>query len=573
MGILGALSTAVTGLRAQSYVMENISGNIANSQTTAFKRQDTSFSDMIPSAGVGRQVSGSVTSNSRSTNTVQGDMIPSSIDTHMAINGDGYFTIGKSTGAIDGTPVFGGTNLYTRRGDFEIDKDGFLVNGAGYYLMTLPIDRQTGNVSASVPQVLRLSNEIMPARTTTTIAYRANLPLFPATTASSGNIPNSELLTGLGFSQDPRTATASRNPATSGPGTVMADPDDLTNADLNEDDTITLQVGAGAVRTFTIGTDPGEFNDLDDLVAAINGDGNLDGLTAASTGGRLTLTADNNTANFTLGGTGTAVADLGFTAGTFNPITGTGTGVVLGQDSQTFLDNSIAGGTLTAYDSAGSPVSIQLRWAKVDSTGAGGADTWNLFYQSDSDPANTDPAWQNLGTDFTFGPNMQLNPPVASINIPAMTVDGAVIGDVQMNFGANGLTQFADPNGKYKPIELDQNGYSSGDVSRVAINGNRITAFYSNGQVADIAEIPMVSFNADNMLQRLDGGAFAETMESGAAVPSANGTIVGSQLEGSNTDIADEFTKLIVTQQAYAANTRIVTTADQMLQEVMSMKR
>ena len=104
-------------------------------------------------------------------------------------------------------------------------------------------------------------------------------------------------------------------------------------------------------------------------------------------------------------------------------------------------------------------------------------------------------------------------------------------------------------------------------------DGGRITAFYSNGQMADIAEIPTVYFNADNMLKRLDGGAFATTFESGPPIPGAPGSIIGQSLEGSNTDIADEFTKLIITQQAYSANTRIVSTADEMLQEVVNLKR
>ena len=60
---------------------------------------------------------------------------------------------------------------------------------------------------------------------------------------------------------------------------------------------------------------------------------------------------------------------------------------------------------------------------------------------------------------------------------------------------------------------------------------------------------------------------------SGPPIPGAPGTIVGSALEGSNTDVADEFTKLIVTQQAYSANTRIVTTTNEMLQDVLNMLR
>src|SRR5207302_11256898 len=86
MGIFGALTTAVSGMRAQSFALENISGNIANSQTTAFKRIDTSFLDLIPDTGVNNQLAGSVTTASRETNTVQGDVQTASVSTYMAIN-------------------------------------------------------------------------------------------------------------------------------------------------------------------------------------------------------------------------------------------------------------------------------------------------------------------------------------------------------------------------------------------------------------------------------------------------------------------------------------------------------
>jgi flagellar basal body rod protein FlgB len=69
MGIFGALTTAVTGMRAQSFALENISGNIANSQTTAFKREDTSFVDLILDNIPTNQLAGNVSANSRSTNS------------------------------------------------------------------------------------------------------------------------------------------------------------------------------------------------------------------------------------------------------------------------------------------------------------------------------------------------------------------------------------------------------------------------------------------------------------------------------------------------------------------------
>ena len=83
----------------------------------------------------------------------------------------------------------------------------------------------------------------------------------------------------------------------------------------------------------------------------------------------------------------------------------------------------------------------------------------------------------------------------------------------------------------------------------------------------------LASFNGDGGLAKTDGGAFRATPESGAPILGSLGSVVGNALEGSNTDIADEFTKLIVTQQAYAAGTRIITTGDEMIQEALNMVR
>ncbi len=92
MGVFSALTTAVTGMQAQSYALENISGNIANSRTAGFKRVDTSFSDLVPDSALNRQIAGSVASYSRATNTIQGDLNATRIDTNAAINGDGVMT-------------------------------------------------------------------------------------------------------------------------------------------------------------------------------------------------------------------------------------------------------------------------------------------------------------------------------------------------------------------------------------------------------------------------------------------------------------------------------------------------
>ena len=180
MGIFDALNTAVAGLQAQSFALQNISGNIANASTTGYKGIGTSFEDLIPdSTDADRQVAGGVTAFAQATITTQGTVSASTVATNMAINGDGFFSVQKATGTVDNAPVFNGVTDYTRRGDFQVNANGNLVNGAGYYLMGVTVDPKTGNPLGNVPQVLQFQNNFVPAQATTSIQYAANLPTTP----------------------------------------------------------------------------------------------------------------------------------------------------------------------------------------------------------------------------------------------------------------------------------------------------------------------------------------------------------------------------------------------------------
>ena len=70
-----------------------------------------------------------------------------------------------------------------------------------------------------------------------------------------------------------------------------------------------------------------------------------------------------------------------------------------------------------------------------------------MFYQTSSTATGTQAAWQNVGTNFTFSPNGQLTPPIGSLTLNNVTVDGIALGNISLVFGTGGLTQFADPNG------------------------------------------------------------------------------------------------------------------------------
>jgi flagellar hook protein FlgE len=601
MGIFGALTTAVGGLRAQSYALENVSGNIANSQTTAFKRIDTSFLDMIPQTGLTQQLAGSVTTRSRSTNNVQGDVQSASVATYMAINGTGFFAVQKPGTFTDNLPVFDGVDRYTRRGDFSLDKSGYLVNGAGYYLEGIPIDPSTGNLVGSTPQILKFQNDFLPAQQTTKIDYRANLPSYPLTTDHDNAVIGSELL-------QPAAFTSGYNPVVLGTaptpfvdatasGTVQlnkaspavanttatalsgASPSNSLTANFLAGDTITVN---GTVLTFVASGATGNQLNVTDSIGTLLG--KIDTITGTAipstmSGGAITLhsgTASNLSVTST---NSSAFAALGFSGSATAIRTGggtIGTGQVTGNDTTTFLAESVAGGAVTTYDISGAPMNLQFRWAKVDSStlGPGHADTWNMFYQVDANATGTNVSWQNVNTNFTFSTSGQMTPAIASVTLTNATVNGMSLGNPVIVFGSGGVTQFADANGNVQVNQIQQDGFPAGQLQSVGVGTNgRIVGNYSNGRNLDLAAIVLANFNGTNFLKRADGGAFEATDASGQALYGKAGTIVGSSLEGSNTDIADEFTKLIVTQQAYSANTKVITTSNTMMQDLLNVLR
>ncbi|AMJ60543.1 flagellar hook protein FlgE [Bosea sp. PAMC 26642] len=472
MGVFSALTTAVSGLQAQSYALENISGNIANSRTAGFKRVDTTFADLVPDSALNRQISGSVAAYSQSTNSIQGDLSATRIDTNVAINGDGFFVVDQRQSGVGTNTTFANSNLYTRRGDFDFDANGYLVNGAGYFLKGQKIDTVTGQVIGTQPEVLRITQEQYPAKATTSIEYRANIPSTPATKRATDNPtnPNAQFLSAANYTS---------------------------------------------------------------------------------------FAAPNNPLSTTQGGNG----------------------VVTGEALPTFLTDSIPGGQVTVYDSLGKATNVELRWSKLNNGGAGPpvtTGTWNLFVGVNTSATGTAVAYQNVNTDITFGTTGQLVAPSGgNITIPPVTIGGTLVSGVVINTGGTGLTQNGDISGLIDARSIRQDGYTAGTLDRVSVSAEgQVIGTFSNGQVKALAQISVARFNADNSLKRLDGGAFEETIESGPPIVGlGTADLIGGNVEQSNTDIADEFSKMIVTQQAYSANTKVITTAQEMLRDVFSIIR
>ncbi|MGY3451230.1 flagellar hook-basal body complex protein [Bradyrhizobium sp. USDA 4353] len=616
MGIFDAMNTSVSGLSAQSFALQNISGNIANASTVGYKGIGTSFEDLIPNAtNPTRQNAGGVTAFAKATITTQGTVSTSSVATNMAINGDGFFNVQKASSVVDNVPVFTGVTNYTRRGDFQLNANGNLINGAGYYLMGVAVDPKTGNATGNVPTVLQFANNFVPAQATTAVQYAANLPTQPKTGASgnaatgtlvaagglnSADLSNVPLPVGTNFYSD-RTQTVTTVNAKNGSpvtGSTLLSGAAASNSvasDFVAGDTITLTGSAGDVVTFTFvnsGASGNQINVTDSVNTLMAKIAAVTGVSPTISGGVMTLHSgsgeDWKISSLANGSTTTAApgfVSLGFTATQISAATGfslprnsaAGTGIVIGNDLTNFNNETISGGAVTTYNSAGTPVNVQLRWGKIDSAtlGTGHKDVWNLFYQTNSSATGSTVAWQNVGTNFTFAADGSLTSPTTSaISVPNVVVDGTTLGTISLNISSGALTQYASTVGSATINQISQNGFAAGQLQSVAVNNSGIvTGTFSNGQTINLAQVTLSHFNGTNYLKALDGGAYEATDQSGQAIIGASGKISGGSLEGSNTDIADEFTKLIVTQQAYSANTKVITTANSMVQDLLNVLR
>jgi len=699
MGLFDALTNAVSGLQSQAYAMQNISGNIANSQTISYKGLNTNFQDLIPDSNsvASQQVGSGVYASSLATVTVQGAIQATQSGTNIAVNGDGFFTVQNPSSFTGTVPNFNGVVSYTRRGDFELNANGFLVNGAGYYLEGIPIDQTTGQPIGNVPSPLQFNNNLLPASPTTQINYGINLPAVPSTPSYNSAIANSELLNLANFTQNPTLTNGPNTHAvatgTSALGTINLTSQGATSASITEGAFTTVDVsGGGDAVTFTLNVDGTNHNvsisDADvtayntanstslssaalsatDVANIINyqvganvttvsgGDlvftsptaGATSSLTITATsetttsgstgianhlivngvnatnltfqingqtvtlagGNSYTPTAIKNAINTQVGASASVSASLNSSGGLVITSTGTAgagdtitidtfssgdatqlgfaaasvtanganglpaTGQVIGADAPNFIDESIDGGSATVYDAAGTPANLQLRWAKINSVSAGGTNTWELFYQTDANATGSQVAWQNAGNDFTFDSAGQLVSGSASITLNNVVIGSTNLGTLTLITPVGSITQFANTSGQPTINQIQANGYPAGQLQSVSVGSNGlISGIFSNGRNVNLAQIPLVHFNAENQLQSLTGGAYQATTDSGQAIAGSSGKVVGQSLESSNVDIATEFTKLIVTQQAYSANTKVITTANQMSQDLLNVIR
>ncbi|MBT9330296.1 flagellar hook protein FlgE [Paracidobacterium acidisoli] len=505
---MSSFSIPLTGLESAQTALNTIANNLSNMNTTAFKSQEASFSNLfyqeLGSTGSGNPIEVGAGTQVDSTTTDfsdEGSITPTSSAYDNAINGNGFFVVQNGSGTE-----------YTRDGSFTADENGNLVTLSGQSVMGYPVANGAVNTSAGLTAIRLPIGQVEAPQATTTMSMTANLDASAAAGSASAVTVPITVYDSLGESH-----TANVNFTKTGTNTwsyniSMADtlsPASSTTAGVT---TVGYNFGAGATL------DPSTNLTITGPAGAGTGTIAAPAITAGES--LATYAADLNSAITTAGITGTTVTVTG------NTLNISGTNIsTTGNVVQDAVGTNTTG-TLS-FDASGNLSSPSANISGIQfaglADGAGNLNiTWNLF-ESNGD---------------------------------------ASIEQVSAASGSSGTLQ---------------NGYTSGQYSGFTVDSSGvISATYDNGQTAAVGQLALASVINEQGLQLDAGNSYQTTAASGAATIGVAGTdglgsIEGKALEGSNVNISNEFSNLIVEQQAYGASSKAVTTFDQIAQETINM--
>jgi len=552
MSIFGAMFSGVSGLNANAQQMGAIADNISNVNTVGYKRSETRFKTLVTTPATATfYTPGGVQSTIHNLIDRQGLLQASQSNTHLGIVGQGLFVVADVVGANNTT----GTFQYSRAGEFEPDKDGNLRNTAGFFLRGWRVAADgtiTSNRSdLSATETVNVTGLTGTASATSLVTIQANLQASQAVTSAPSDATTTVV------------ATADTDLSTATPALVNGN-------------TITVQIGATAASTFTFVTGvpaAGQFNTLNQLASLINATA---GMVAAVSGTTLTVTGDPGN---TLTVAGTAAANLFGAASTVTAATYDPTSSTLNMASNSVTPDFER--SVQIFDSKGGARTLTFAYLKSQF-----ANRWftEVHIEPSSDVTTTNGIIASgttaFNTDGTFDTTNTTAALTGAITVPWAPVLGVAAQTVTVNFGtagqANGLSQFDSAS---QLVGFDVNGALFGQLAGVTVDElGTVTAQFDNGVSTDLYRLPIATFSNPNGLQPRTGNSFIQTSKSGtfnlqeAGVGTA-GLVAPASIEASTVDLAEEFTDMIITQQAFAANGRVITTSDEMLDEVIRLKR
>lgn len=544
--MMRSLFSGVAGLKNHQTRMDVIGNNIANVNTIGYKASRVTFEDMLSqtlqgasSAGNGQggtnpmQVGLGSSVASIDTIFTDGSTQSTGKQTDMAISGNGFFILQA-----------GSNEVYTRAGDFDFDEVGNLVvPGSGYRVMGWNVDSSGAiNTGGSLSPIVISPTKVMPPKATTSIDYSGNLT--GSTTAGVGTTAQTSIDTYDSLGEKHKVT---QNYLKTGDNTWL-----FSTSAANGN------ITAGKYGIITFKAD-GTVDSIKDITVPA-------GPTTAVAFSSMSL---NNTAEstgttyFTAVDSDGALHSYKMTLTNTTPYDSAGpTNGVWGytiSDASDTTNASLGSGTVT-YDGADyafSPASVTLNGNSVAlSVSSSSAPTAGATSLTASLP-------YTVGTSLS---DLAITPTNSSA---AMTISRSSMNNITQYGGSDSSTVTA----------IDQNGYTAGTLQKKTVDSSgTITGTFSNGETMKLAQVALATFSNPGGLTKVGDSLYERSNNSGepqrgVAGDGGRGSIAASSLEMSNVDLSQEFSDMIVTQRGFQANSKIITTSDEMLEILANLKR
>ena len=605
MGLSASLYSGTSGLKAHGEDMTVIGNNISNVSTIGFKASRMYFEDalsqQITTASGGGQVGRGVSVGAVMGDFSQGSLESTTEATDLAVGGNGFFMV---------SPAGQELNYYTRAGNFRFDEDGYLVDPHGYRLQGWAVQESntsaaaTGGATSSettgvkikgVPQDVKLENFQSPPQATSRVDMILNID----SQSEDRTTDNGTVLEAGTYDGSPFTAVFEKWDGTATPplgdsqyayqSTIKVYDENGTSHDMTIymdpvlDPDVTENAGGKRYMEYIVTVPPGEDNrefwgtaGIDATKRGIlmagtltfNAAGELENMSAFTinnpydlepeeAGGPTFLTSAANIENWTPAN----FSQNGYPVCTAN-----------------FLGAENA--SVTASEATANPGTIIPAIAVNNSS--------NIevnFGLRNKDAAWTDPTYTLADLRDVFNASSALLPAPPAVPTAAELAAAAaaastsltdINGMVSTEISALSTTSYSTGS---TTIFQAQDGYTAGFLQNISVDRDGvITGRYSNGQVLQLYAVTLATFNNNYALYREGGNLFSETRSSGPPITGlantgGKGSIASNSLEQSNVDLATEFVKMITTEKGFQANSKTITTVDQMLTVLIQLKR
>jgi len=580
-----ALLTALTGLNANARSIDVIGNNIANINTTAFKSTRMMFSNMFSrtisggtppgdatggtnphQVGYGVKISGTQRDFNNGAITTTGD------SRDLAVEGDGFFVVTR-----------GDETLYTRDGAFRQNSANDLVTINGEKLRGYAVDSDFNIIAGSLTDMNIPLGGMPIARATENVTISGNLK-------ADGALPTAGSSVGVGSSATAGFATVSGAIPPPGTGNVLelstrlVDIEDPAQAGLGAplfvaDQTIELRSAEKGNKTLATSalliTPATTVQDLATFLADAlgidrtvgnNPDGVTPGVTLDPVTGRLTIVGNTGTANdLDIDQTDLRLLDSAGTVAGY-PFVGNKAAAATGESVRT---------TFVVYDSLGGTMDVDATMVLDSRTST--TTTWRYYIESAADSdVNAQAATGSLVFD-TDGRLQTTTPIAVSIDRAASGVTTPMAFDLSFFDDQTQLTSLADDRSQMSATFRD--GAPIGSLAAFSVGQDGIiTGSFTNGLNRTIGQVALATFSNNEGLTDVGGNMFRTGANSGPAGLTTPGTlgagrIVGGALEASNVDMGEEFIKLIQASTGYSANSRIIRTTDELMQQLLVIGR